>query len=180
MRRTILAAVGLILSTGCAHSHQPEPAPAAPAPTASTTGPNPGAMELVRVSTQEEGAADDARNTAALPPQPIESSDQQLQATEVTEARKLAPNELALRQRVQSTLAARSELSYSARHITIDVQRRDVTLSGDVNNEREKTDVQALVERVKGVRRVNNELAVVNQTIVRPSQGSTENGVQTQ
>ena len=47
------------------------------------------------------------------------------------------------------------------------IEKQEVTLTGDVRNAREKNEVQALVERVQGVRRVKNQLAVVNQTAGR-------------
>lgn len=208
MRPMILSALCL-LAAGCAHAPQQQGSSSAQTNTGTTGSPNPGTMEMVKVESREETTkADSARNTAALPAQPIESSDQPLNTSQPlstgqqplvsptspseqaanTNANKtsqsqealaadtgaispkpslMSPSEIQLRERIQEKLATTNGLSYTARHVSVGIEKQDVTLSGDVRNAREKNEVQALVERVQGVRRVKNQLAVVNQTGAR-------------
>jgi hypothetical protein len=76
-----------------------------------------------------------------------------------------------LRERIQSRLLSEQKLSYTARRVRVEVSQNDVTVQGEVRTAREKSDVEQLIQHIEGVRRVNNQLAVIDQT--RPN---TANG----
>lgn len=78
-------------------------------------------------------------------------------------ARSESRAELQLRERIQRALGNHGSLSYTAQRVSVAVDNHTVTLAGDVRTEREKADVQAIVQRVQGVRRVENRLAVIDQ-----------------
>lgn len=82
-------------------------------------------------------------------------------------ARASAEQDIALRERIQSTLGTAPNLSYSARHVGVTVEKSEVTLSGDVRNERERKEVADLVQQIQGVRRVKNQISAISQTNVR-------------
>jgi len=67
--------------------------------------------------------------------------------------------DIELRERIQSTLGTAPNLSYSARRVGVAVDKNEVTLSGDVRNERERKEVEQLVQQIQGVRKVKNQLS---------------------
>jgi hypothetical protein len=74
-------------------------------------------------------------------------------------------DEAELRERIQRTLAQDSSLSFTAKRVRVEIDRGRVTLLGEVRTAREKNDVADLVERVSGVRRVHNRLAIIDQPV---------------
>jgi hypothetical protein len=72
-------------------------------------------------------------------------------------------DEAELRSRIQSTLLRNPSLSFTAKRVRVEVERGRVTLLGEVRTAREKSEVEELVERVSGVKRVTNRLAVIDQ-----------------
>lgn len=79
------------------------------------------------------------------------------ESREVTRAP--SAEDIALRERIQNTLGSASGLSYSARHVSVVVDKQDVTLKGDVRNDRERKEVESLVQQIQGVKRVKNQLS---------------------
>jgi osmotically-inducible protein OsmY len=72
-------------------------------------------------------------------------------------------DEAELRARIQSTLLRDANLSFTAKRVRVEIERGRVTLLGEVRTAREKNEVEDLVEKVSGVRRVTNRLAVIDQ-----------------
>jgi len=83
-------------------------------------------------------------------------------------ARAPSQDEIELRERIQSALGSAPNLSYSARHVGVTVEKSDVTLHGDVRNDRERKEVEALVRQIQGVQKVKNQLSSVSQSTMRP------------
>jgi hypothetical protein len=151
-----------LLATACAHQQT------------NTKTRDPGTIEVVPVAAKPrpEGETPAAASTAALVQQPELASDPQpssdplvsptadASGTPVTPTDPPTASEVRLRERVQAALARAKSLSFTARHVTIEVDRSDVTLQGDVRNAHEKAEVQSIVEGLEGVRRVHNKLAV--------------------
>lgn len=73
--------------------------------------------------------------------------------------------ETELRERIQRTLAQDNSLSFTAKRVRIEIDRGRVTLLGEVRTAREKNEVADLVEKVSGVRRVHNRLAIIDQPL---------------
>jgi osmotically-inducible protein OsmY len=44
--------------------------------------------------------------------------------------------------------------------VAVDVNQGEVTLKGEVAGEKDRTAVEAIVEKVKGVKRINNQIAL--------------------
>jgi hypothetical protein len=131
-------------------------------------------MKVVPVAPVPEGRAhaDQTRPTMALSEAELAAhpsanapkpSAEMLPPSEARDAHKQPKeSEIQLRERVQRALLSRKSLSYTAQRISVAVSRRDVTLRGDVPTEREKGEIQHIVEGIEGVRRVHNELAVID------------------
>jgi osmotically-inducible protein OsmY len=85
-------------------------------------------------------------------------------AGSVADAPQPTREESALRERIQRRLSQEKRLSYTAQHVRLEVKQSDVTVQGEVRTAREKQDVAQIIESIAGVRRVNNQLAVINQT----------------
>jgi hypothetical protein len=71
--------------------------------------------------------------------------------------------EAELRERIQRTLLQHRNLSFTARRVRVEIERGRVTLLGEVRTTREKSEVEDLVQKVSGVRRVTNQLAIIDQ-----------------
>jgi len=63
-------------------------------------------------------------------------------------------------QRVRQNVIKDGDLSFNAKNVKIITQDGIVTLRGPVQNDREKSQIAALAERVDGVKRVDNQLEV--------------------
>jgi len=74
-------------------------------------------------------------------------------------------DEAELRERIQRTLSQDRSLSFTAKRVRVEVDRGRVTLLGEVRTAREKNEVEDLVEKVSGVRRVKNRLAIIDQPV---------------
>jgi hypothetical protein len=72
-------------------------------------------------------------------------------------------DEAELRARIQSTLLRDEKLSFTAKRVRVEIERGRVTLLGEVRTAREKNEVEDLVQKVSGVHRVTNRLAVIDQ-----------------
>jgi hypothetical protein len=169
MRRTFLIAVCLLTGSACAHGQRSKPEPGGTDEL--------GSIQTVPVTTEprpeaETGAAD---STAALTPQPPQSKSEPQPSNDplahptadaagkpVTPPDPPSDGEVRLRERIQSALARSKSLSFTAKHVSVAVDDSDVTLEGDVRTAREKAEVQATVEKIQGVRRVHNKLAVID------------------
>lgn len=175
MRPTFLFAVWaacLLAGAGCAHPQQATRAPG--------EGRDPGNLQVVPLAAAPapEGETAPAEPTAALTQEPLlqsdpkPSSDPLNTATADAAGAPVVPpdppseSEVRLRERIQSALVRQKSLSYTAKHVSVAVDKSDVTLEGDVRTAREKADVQAIVEKVQGVRRVHNKLGVINATMM--------------
>jgi len=134
-------------------SLQQQSATAQQAPASPATG---AAASPTAQASQTNTRGDSRQVDAASPP------DQQEMARAPTQ------DEIELRERIQSTLGAAPNLSYSARHVGVRVEKNDVTLQGDVRNDRERKDVEALVRQIQGVQKVKNQLSSVSPTSMRP------------
>jgi BON domain len=169
MRPTLLFAICLLVGAACAHKQNPVPEAA--------SAREPGTVEVVPVAAapQTAGDAPAAESSAALvqspePTAPKPSSDPLLGPTADASGQpeiRVAPptaEEVRLRERIQTELGQQTTLSFTAKHVSVEVDRSDVTLEGDVRTAREKSDVQAIVEKIQGVRRVHNKLAVRDAT----------------
>lgn len=165
MSRTTWPAL-LLLTCACAHQSSGESFPVnKPAPI--RHGDDPGRLSVVPVQPAQEGPGqrDAARPSMALDAETHGRASPELaprgaskpQTAEETES------ELRLRERIQAELGRRASLSYTAQRVSVAVKRRNVVLSGDVRTEREKGEVQKIVESIDGVRRVTNQLAVIDQ-----------------
>jgi hypothetical protein len=80
-------------------------------------------------------------------------------------AQAASKEEAELRERIQRTLAQDNSLSFTAKRVRIEIDRGRVTLLGEVRTAREKNEVADLVEKVSGVRRVHNRLAIIDQPV---------------
>lgn len=72
-------------------------------------------------------------------------------------------DEADLRARIQRTLLRDASLSFTAKRVRVEVEHGRVTLLGEVRTAHEKTEVEDLVQKVSGVRRVSNRLAIIDQ-----------------
>jgi osmotically-inducible protein OsmY len=63
-------------------------------------------------------------------------------------------------QQVRKGVMDNEALGMTAKNVKIITQDGVVTLRGPVNNEKEKTDIGAIAQRVDGVKRVDNQLEV--------------------
>lgn len=166
MRPRFLFALCLLAGAACAHEAKPEPASAR----------EPGTIRVVPVAAapRPEGETAAAASTAALVQKPEIRSDPQpssdplasptadASGKPVTPADPPSAAEVRLRERIQAALGRRKSLSFTAKHVSIEVDKSDVTLQGDVRTAREKAEVQSIVEGIQGVRRVHNKLAVID------------------
>lgn len=132
-------------------------APAASAQTSATSQPPNAPMNDPNAGAEQQAAGP----VAGLPVPPGE--DKQV-------ARAPSAEEIELRERIQSSLLSAPGLSYSARRVSVAVEKQDVTLLGDVRNARERKEVENLVKQIQGVRRVKNQLSSVSQGVV-PAEG---------
>jgi hypothetical protein len=163
MRPTFLFAICLLAGAACAHRQGSK---------TETTRPDPGTMQMVPVSSAPEGQTPAGASTAALVQQPELESDPQPSSDPlvsptadgagqpVTPADPPSAEEVRLRERIQAALGRHKSLSFTAKHVSVEVDKSDVTLQGDVRTAHEKAEVQSIVEQIQGVRRVNNRLAV--------------------
>lgn len=74
----------------------------------------------------------------------------------------IAAADAELRERIQRSLLRREDLSYTARHVGVRVQDRNVTLQGRVRTAHERAEVEALIRQLEGIRSVESELVVIN------------------
>jgi hypothetical protein len=162
MKRALPWIICACLAPACARDHPPRtPADAEPAL---------GELHVVPVPSgpRPEGEIQDSEASAALPGQHATSlsasSPRATRASSTSSApqAKLTAAERRLRERIQRTLLARRSLSFTAKYLRVDVRGRDVTLRGRARTEGEKHEVQRLVERIDGVRRVDNQLAIID------------------
>lgn len=162
MKRTLPWIIWLCLAPACARDPQPR--------TPDDVEPALGELRVVPVPTspRPEGEIQDSEATAALPGHHATSRStsspraSRASSPNATPQASLTAAECRLRERIQRTLLARRSLSFTAKYLRVDVRHRDVTLRGRVRTESDKREVQRLVERIHGVRRVDNELAVVD------------------
>jgi hypothetical protein len=171
MRPTLLFAICLLAGAACAHRQSSK---------AETTRPEPGTMQVVPVSAapRPEGQTAAGASTAALVQQPELKSDPQPNSDPlvsptadaagdaVTPADPPSAQEVRLRERIQAALGRHKSLSFTAKHVSVEVDKSDVTLQGDVRTAHEKAEVQSIVEQIQGVRRVNNRLAVKDEKMM--------------
>lgn len=75
-----------------------------------------------------------------------------------------------LRERVQRALHNAGSLSYTAKHVQVDVTRRQVTLRGEVRTARERGELEQVVRALPGVKKLNNQVALIDSTGNRPPQ----------
>jgi BON domain len=169
MRPTFLFAICL-LGTACAHSTS----------TSETSAREPGTIQLVPVVAKPlpESQTPAGASTAALVQKPELTSDPKPSSDPlvsptadaagepVTPAHPPTGEEVQLRERIQAALGRRKSLSYTAQHVSVEVDKADVTLQGDVRTAREKAKVQSIVEQIQGVRRVHNRLAVIDERMM--------------
>ncbi|HEX6245427.1 MAG TPA: BON domain-containing protein [Polyangiales bacterium] len=174
--------IGVMLLAACAHGGSSQPPPPAPAPATAPTDPtlataptqtNEDLGTLQRTSTaveaRHEPGAPDPRVSPSSSPSPSPAGTTPVAAagqpeSPATDTAKLTPEESALRERIQRRLLQDKSLSYTAQRVRLDVKRNEVTVQGEVRTAREKQEVEQLIESISGVRRVNNQLAVIDQT----------------
>jgi len=170
------------LTTAAPHETAPS---AAPPPTELRTSsatseasgdPNLGTLELVshpatpRAELPHEVSGADKEGL----PRPIEPEAPTVVALPPGSATPTPPREVAskseleLRERIQRTLLREPSLSFTAKRVRVEVEHDRVTLLGEVRTAREKSEVEDLVQKVSGVRRVKNQLAVIDQTARNP------------
>ncbi|HTU58278.1 MAG TPA: BON domain-containing protein [Polyangiales bacterium] len=65
-----------------------------------------------------------------------------------------------LRERVQRALLNARSLSYSAKHVQVDVAKREVTLRGEVRSAHERKELEQIVRSLAGVQQLNNQVAL--------------------
>lgn len=171
MRTTIVGA-GILLLTACAHANtQPEPTAGVagesserlgqlqPTSTASAPRHEPGAPDpqlTAGAARPTAPAANQSSDSQAAPGSPAQSA--------AADAPQLSREESALRERIQRRLLQDKRLSYTAQRVRLDVKRGDVTVQGEVRTAREKREVEEVIGNIAGVRRVDNQLAVIDQT----------------
>ena len=68
----------------------------------------------------------------------------------------------ALAQRVEDSLRQNSALASAAQNVQVQAKNGEVTLSGSVNNEQEKTNIAATAQKVAGVSKVSNQIEVAS------------------
>lgn len=71
-----------------------------------------------------------------------------------------AAKDEALREQVQAALLKNPSLSYTARLVRVAVKDGEITLTGQLNTQHEKMDVEHAVEKVRGNHTVHNQLRV--------------------
>jgi hypothetical protein len=67
-----------------------------------------------------------------------------------------------LRERVQRALLNSSSLSYTAKHVRVDVAQSGVTLRGEARTAHERSELDRIVRSLPGVKSLNNEVALIN------------------
>lgn len=67
-----------------------------------------------------------------------------------------------LRERVQRALLGSTSLSYTAKHVRVEVAHHDVTLRGEVRTARERSDLEKIVRGLRGVRNLDNQVALIS------------------
>jgi hypothetical protein len=173
MRSMFLFAVCLLGGAACAHRS------GSSAETTPRT-PEPGTIKVVPVAVapQPEGETEAGEATAALVQQPELQSDPKpsrdplVSPTADAAGQPVIPadppsaQEVRLRERIQAALGRRKSLSFTAKHVSVQVNKSDVTLEGDVRTAHEKAEVQSIVEKIQGVGRVNNKLAVIDERMM--------------
>jgi hypothetical protein len=73
-----------------------------------------------------------------------------------------------LRERVQRALLESPSLSYTAKHVQVQVEQRDVVLRGEVRNAYERGEIEQIVRAVRGVRSLENKVALINPPTATP------------
>jgi hypothetical protein len=166
----------LLLSAACAHRARPAPTQVASEsrPARETQPEEIGKLEVASIPTEtraEQPSQGQGLTYDALPP-PSQGAPQRTAGSargeEPASAQAAAPasldkREAELRERIQRALLQSKELSYTAQRVRLEIAASDVTLRGEVRTAREKREVEELIQRVSGVRRVNNALAVIDQ-----------------
>ena len=74
----------------------------------------------------------------------------------------MSETDRALAQRVEDSLRQNSALASAAQNVQVQAKNGEVTLSGSVNNEQEKTNIAATAQKVAGVSKVNNQIEVAS------------------
>lgn len=182
---TILGALGM----ACAHPQPAEPttaqaprtAPAEPAEIETQSAalsdsrsgdPNLGNLQIsdapaaprAEVANPESGkAAADAQPRAIEPAAPTVATTPPGSALAPKAPAPASREEAELRERIQRSLLSDASLSFTAKRVHVEIERGRVTLLGEVRTAREKSEVEDVVQKVSGVRRVENRLAVIDQ-----------------
>jgi hypothetical protein len=79
----------------------------------------------------------------------------------------IARDDAELRERVQRALLNASSLSYTAKRVRVDVAQHEVTLRGEVRTSKERKELEEIVRALPGVKRLNNQVALINPTLPR-------------
>jgi hypothetical protein len=166
----------LLLSAACAHRSQSQPRQVASEsrPARETAPEEIGKLQVASVPTEtraEQPSESQGLTYDALPP-PSDATPQRTAGSargeeptsaQATASASLDKREAELRERIQRALLQSKELSYTAQRVRLEIASSDVTLRGEVRTALEKREVEELIQRVSGVRRVNNALAVIDQ-----------------
>lgn len=171
-----------VFAAACAHRTASEPTAAtptkaeAPAAVAEDSGdPRLGELELVTApataraesagEVEATGAKDEVAQPRAIEPAaPTVATAPPGSAFTPPPDQTASKSEAELRERIQRTLQRDSSLSFTAKRVRVEVERGRVTLLGEVRSTHEKSEVEELVQKVSGVQRVRNQLAVIDQT----------------
>ena len=170
--------LGRLEPTPVAEQQAPRQQPPAvtPQPPAGTQQPPPAAQHARVAGDSADpsfaGAADPGSAPVGSPTSAAGASDTTASAPSAA-ARTPTRQENELRERIQGRLLTEQGLSYTARRVRVEVSQHDVTLQGEVRTVREKSDVEQLIQQIEGVRRVNNQLAVIDQTRPNSPSGPT-------
>lgn len=165
----------LLLCAGCAHrSSEPTQVASESRPAREAEAQDIGKLEVAAVPTEthaEQPSEGQGLTYDALPPHsepaaqrtPGSARGEEPPHQSAAAPASLDKREADLRERIQRALLHSKELSYTAQRVRVEIEASDVTLRGEVRTAREKREVEQLIQRVSGVRRVNNALAVIDQ-----------------
>lgn len=153
MKRTLVIISTLLISAACERSdRQEETSPSLlPPPRADLGTPRTEPSQLEPSMNAPATAAEERQNV---------SGTDELSAGTSPSAQTESATDRAITQRVRAAVTADESLSGSAKNLNISTAEGVVTLRGPVQSSSEKSKVNALVQKVDGVKRVDNQLQI--------------------
>lgn len=152
MKRTLVIICTLLVSAGCERSDRQEQE------TSPSLLPPPRVDMTPRTEPSQLEPSMNAPATAAEERQNVSGTEELSAGTAAAQTE--SATDRAITQRVRDAVAAEDSLSGSAKNLSISTSEGVVTLRGPVQSSSEKSKVDDLVERIEGVKRVDNQLKI--------------------